>query len=506
MIKKYLVFLLVCLGVIPSLSAQTNRDTITAENGSTMTEIMRLGRGTVDSLAFSPDGKTIAVASSAGTWLYSADALDTAEDPLVIAGASAATTLAFSPDGKLLATGEQEAVRVWNLADQKEVFSFESYYWVESLAFSPDSKILAVGESDYVIRLWDMEDGTQIRAQEGHTSTIYDLAFTADGTVLASTGADGSIRLWDMSDGSEVTTIEAAYDYINSVAFSPDGKVLVSASDDDSIHLWDTKTGSEILAITEFQDTEGKDLSYTENMNTVDFTPDGKAFAVGSDDDHVRIYDLEGEQLAIINTEYDVESLAYSPDGKRIATIGYDTFVGLWDATSGEKIAEAVGHTDDFGAVMFAPDSTALIIGNSDGNAWLWDTTAGQVFNQLPKISNELSYSNQNTTGLVYAPDGSYVAFVDGFGVQIWEPDFSAERMTLEADGLSSSLAISPDSTLLAYVGSEGVFVFEVASGELLSHLTAHTDWVETVAWSPDQTMLATGGYDGTVRVWAIGE
>jgi WD40 repeat protein len=506
MMKKYFVVLLLCLAVVPNLLAQTDRETITAENGNRLTEMMRLGRGTVDSLAFSPNGNTIAVASSAGTWLYAADALDTAEDPVLLLGKAATTALAFSPDGKFIATGEQEFVRVWDVAERTEVYALESSYWVESLAFSPDSTILAVGESDYVIRLWDMRDGKQIRAQEGHTSTIYDLEFNADGSLLASTGADGSIRLWDMSDGSEMLNLSSSYDYINSVAFSPDGETLVSAGDDDAVRIWDVKDGTELVAITEFADAEGEDLGYTENMNTVAFAPEGAVFAVGSDDDHVRIYNLDGEQQAIINTEYDVESLAFSPDGTQIATIGYDTTVALWDVASGEKIANAVGHSDDFGAVMFSPDSQTLIVGNSDGNAWLWDAAAPQPLGLLPVITQELSYSANNTTALVFAPDGSFVAFVDGFGVQIWEPDFSAERITLEADGLSNNLAISPDSRLLAYVGSQGVFVFDIATGDLLSHLSTHTDWVETIAWSPDQTMLASGGYDGTVRVWAIGE
>lgn len=507
MSKKYPIylFLLLTLALVPPVFAQSAAETITAENGSGVTQLMRLGRGTVTSLAFSPDGATIAVASSVGTWLYAADALDTPTDPTLLTSATPVTAVAFSPDGRVLAAAEERLVRVWDAVEGTELAQFEAGFRVDSLTFSPDSAHLVVGDSDYVIRVWDVLAGTQVRAQEGHSSTIYALTYSPDGSVLASGGADNSIRLWDMSSGAELMNLSGHTGYVNEVAFSPDGQVLVSVSDDDTIRLWNASDGTENLVISEFKDAEGEDISYKENMNTVAFAPDGSVFAVGSDDDYVRVYDLTGEQLAIINTEHDVESLAFSPDGSTIATVGYDITVALWDAAGGTLLSEAVGHTDDFDSVSFSPDGASLIIGNSDGNSWLWDVAAMEEITALPLIEGELSFSAENATGLTYSPDGSYVAFVDGFDVQIWEPDFSAMRTTLTGDGLSNSLAISPDSSLLVYVGSEGVFLFDVAAGTLLAHLTDHTDWVQTVAWSPDQSMFATGASDGTVRIWTVG-
>ena len=159
--------------------------------------IARLGKGKINEVKYSPDGTTIAVASSIGIWLY--DAHTGAESALI--------------------TGHTRNV-----------------YCV---AFSPDGQILASGSRDNTIRLWDGETRKRKATLVGHTRRVRSVAFSPDGNTLASTSEDNTVRLWELHTKSLKKTLTGHTDMGRSVAFSPDGKILVSGSDDCTLMLWD---------------------------------------------------------------------------------------------------------------------------------------------------------------------------------------------------------------------------------------------------------------------------
>ena len=170
---------------------------ISVENAARVAQLARWGRGKVedDDLAFSPDGRLLAVATGIGLYLYDIPALS----------------------------------EVRFIATDAAVFD---------IAFSPDGRLLASGSSDKTVRLWDAASGQLLRTLEGHGGSVWSVAFSPDGRLLASGGRDWTVRLWDVQTGQLVRTLEGHTNWVNSVAFSPDGRLLASGSWDGTIRLW----------------------------------------------------------------------------------------------------------------------------------------------------------------------------------------------------------------------------------------------------------------------------
>ena len=202
----------------------------------------------VESVAFSPDGKTLATAPMAarcgcGMWPPAARSAD--PSPTATAQVN---SVAFSPDGKTLASGSADGtVRLWDVATRRQIGDdLSGGGAVNSVAFSPDGKTLATGSADDTVRLWDVATGQQIGDPlTGHTGPVTSVAFSPDGKTLASGSDDDTVRLWDVAS-TGIATLTGHTGPVTSVAFSPDGKILASGSDDRTVRLWDVATGQQI--------------------------------------------------------------------------------------------------------------------------------------------------------------------------------------------------------------------------------------------------------------------
>ncbi|MGI2903573.1 AAA-like domain-containing protein, partial [Tolypothrix sp. VBCCA 56010] len=242
-------------------------------------------------------------------------------------------SVVFSPDGKTLASASgDKTIKLWNLATGKEITSLTGHKEsVNSVVFSPDGKTLASASNDKTIKLWNLATGKEITSLTGHQESVNSVVFSPDGKTLASASNDKTIKLWNLATGKEIASLTGHQDWVNSVVFSPDGKTLASASNDKTIKLWNLATGKEIASLTGHQDW----------VSSVVFSPDGKTLASASNDKTIKLWNLAtGKEIASLTGHQDwVSSVVFSPDGKTLASASNDKTIKLWNLATGKEIA-----------------------------------------------------------------------------------------------------------------------------------------------------------------------
>jgi WD40 repeat protein len=295
--------------------------------------------GTVNQVAWSPDGELLAVAGSEGIYLYRAETLErlTALD-------SGAVSVAFSPldGGQTLATAYGETIELWDVSDVLQTGELKlkqkllSESQVNQITFSPDGQKLAAASEDTLVHLWDMTTGDPLRALEGLTGPVMSVAFSPDGETLAA---------------------GAVTDCAANVIFS----------------VWNVETG-EILPISS---------GVPSTVMSVAYNPDGRQFAVGGIYGFLVIDTETQEAMDLGGHTAGITSLAYSPDGKVLASGSEDQTIRLWDVLSSENLHVLEGHTDTVSTMAFSPDGQQLASGSYDGTVQFWDVATGKILRAL---------------------------------------------------------------------------------------------------------------------------
>jgi outer membrane protein assembly factor BamB len=295
----------------------------------------------------------------------------------LLTGPDRNAALAFSPDGKVLAVGAWDTVKLVDLASGKQLPAPARFKdWVCAVAFSPDGKLLAsAGGSEFKparndyktsaeVRLWDTAATAESRRLTGHTNKVFAAVFAPDGKTLATGSADQTIRLWDVATGEERLVLRGHAEAVSSLAFSPDGKTLASASWDRTVKLWDAATGRE----------RGSLSGHEEEVCTVAIAPDGRMLASGGADWTIRLWDLAtARELAVLKGHGGaVYGLAFSPNGKTLASGSGDETVRLWDVATRKERAALRGHRSGISALAFALDGRTLASAGMDDAVRLW--------------------------------------------------------------------------------------------------------------------------------------
>ncbi|KAF1816011.1 WD40 repeat-like protein [Eremomyces bilateralis CBS 781.70] len=410
--------------------------------------------GPVMSVAFSPDGKTLASASWDGTlrlwdtgsgaalqtlkghgdaalptlkgyWVAALQKLDGDEDPALQTlefDERCVTAVAFSPDNKTLASVSCDGtVRRWDAGSGAALQTLKGHKRpVFAVAFSPDGKTLASASGDRTVRLWDAGSGAALQMLKGHKCPVLSVAFSPDGKTLASASVDRTVRRWDTGSGAALQTLKGHSDTVSAVAFSPDGKTLASASWDGTVLRWDGKmlasapwdgavlqwdagSGAALLRLMGHKRGALKILrGYKGAVMAMAFSLDGKMLASGWEDGTVRLWDAgSGAVLQMLKRNgYDVTAVAFSPDGKTLASASGDRTVRLWDTGSGAALQRLKGHSGTITAMAFSPDGKTLALASGDGTARLWDAGSGAVLQTLEvgAVLETLSFSNDGTS------------------------------------------------------------------------------------------------------------
>jgi len=482
---------------------------ITLQSAAQITETREITGAVLGPVSYSPDGTTLAVGISNAVSLRNAKSLEEFTPPRRLEGhLGQVFTLSWSPDSALLASGasNENTIRIWNVRDGRQVRALNGHSdWIRVVAFSPNGKLLASGSIDTTIKIWDVATWNLVTTLRGHTGFISTVAFTPDGKSLASSSSDGRVLLWDIVTGTQHTdfTFTSAPDlttgaplWATGLAFSADGKLLAVGQEDGSVQLLDGATGENKRTLTGHQ---GIVVS-----RGVQFAPDGKLLATAGFDGTVRLWDVaSGTQTARLDDHnFRVLSISFSADGQHLAsTSDQGGHLLIWDVGDPDTVSHYKVGLGAVTALAFSPDSTILGTVGANGTTQLHLLASDRT--------RTLFGSSQANKSLAFPSDGRIVSITDEGRVAVLGPDDVQGKALEGLDGRAQNVVASDDGKLIVAGSSTGAIGrWDGATGAAQPLIRSQNlRQIYALAISGDGKLIAAGGPpdDSRIELWDAG-
>ncbi|HEY9665812.1 MAG TPA: hypothetical protein V6C91_03360, partial [Coleofasciculaceae cyanobacterium] len=426
----------------------------------------------VSSVAFSPNGQFIASSSLDGTlrlWRRDGKAVRVLRGHI-----GHVYSVSFSPNGKLIVSaGSNGSLQFWTVEGKliKTIRGHDSA--VTCVNFSPDGQLIASASRDKTIKLWTIQ-GKLLQTLKGHSGLVNCVAFSPNSQLVASASDDKTVKLWNRS-GILLKTFPKHNGLVLKVAFSADGQRLASASTDNVVRIW-SRNGALLQTFTAHSD-QVTAVSFSpafriygqeKTMDGRQLTADNLLLASASFDKTIKLWSLHKPSRLILQDQYDIRDVAFSPDSQLIATAGDGRTVKLWNRT-GKLLHVLKGHTDRIDSVRFSPDSQLIASASRDGTVKLW-TKSGTLVKTLTGHKGWV-------LSLSFSPDSQRLASASQDGtVKLWTTRGTLiKTLTAGCDSLPS-----PTATKLAGTGKE------------LCQKATQPARVNAVTFSPDGQLIAS--------------
>jgi WD40 repeat protein len=492
----------------------------------------------ITGMVFSPDGNTLVTGCMAGRinfWDVPALTLRHTLEPRL----GPVRGLAISPDGKTLAVNagpdKGGSVALFDVGERRLSLTLPGRTQARcGVAFSPNGKLLACADTTHKVLLWDVQT-TAPRYLRGHARPVTCVAFSPDSQTIAAGADDGWVRMWDLPawDGPPPVSVrEMVGDgAATSMAFSPDGALLAVASEGAFGGAGQALPRAVLLYDLARKDREPRDKlqGHQGGVRAVAFSPDGKMLASGGDDRAVLLWKVGGRPEVIHLAGHDGQpgTIALTPDGKVLAWArGRPTRVGqfevimweavVWDVALGQERRVLTDFNERPRSLALSPNGQVLATADRrtvrEGQpenvvVKLWDANTGQLL-------RELGGRSERVLALAFSPDGRTLAAADwDRTVHLWDVASGTRQGALsDHGGPVTCMAFSSDGKRLAagidpLGGEHGqVKVWDVGTRTIVSEHDRHVGRVTCVAFAPDGATLASGGADALIRVWDVAE
>ncbi|MHB8628810.1 MAG: WD40 repeat domain-containing protein [Aggregatilineales bacterium] len=418
------------------------------------------------------------------------------------------TGISFSPNSKRLVVTAQDAVLLGDVVSgQFHVMNTSGR--VYSAVFSQDGQRLLTGGFNGAIAVWDANSGALVKSLQTpsdlynvDSDAVYTIAFSSDGQRLATVVGSGSVLIWDIVNDKPPRLVQTDAYLWSDLAFSPDGRQLATADSGANISIWNVSDNALLYTLPNH--------GINNFMTLVTFSPDGKQIVTGDNSATIRFWDTTtGKVLhsfqANLPERLRLSSLAFNPNGRQLAIVGYHDYLQLLDPQSGAETVHLQGGGENIDQIAYSPDGHQIAVSDTkDNNLRVWDTATGTL---IATFKNNLG---NYVDGLVFSPDGQYLATGDSLGlVALW--DVAHTKLLIALKGHHDKVThvvFSPDGQLLASAGADNqILIWSVAKRSLRTALVySYSDLtLNSIAFSPDGTRLvAAGNYDGTVWGWGV--
>ena len=412
--------------------------------------------------------------------------------------------VAYSPDGSMLAVASTIGIWIYdsNTYEPKTLLRGHTGS-VLVVEFSSDGKTLASGSSDNTIRLWNPHTLQNIGVLTGHQTNVREVAFSYDGLLLASFGSnDKSVRLWDVKTGRSKANISGCSSDIRSLAISPDGKTIAAGEENGKVTLLSTERNKRVATLVGHT-LAPSDIREPGSVLSLAFSPDGKTLASGSRDTTIRLWNVKTQKHKVTLNGHKgrVTCLTFSPDGKTVASgASYthwssDSAIRLWDADSCRHKSTINTHSFTY-TVAFSPDNQTLASIGKDGIVHIWDIRTGELKRSLTHPKNQLRTLTVDPK-VVFAPGERIIYDNKSGNIAIRNHITKSEKILLQNyhDEIRH-IDISPDWNTLAIQYYKTVRLYDIDTGTHKKTISGHAGHVDSMEFSSDGKLFATASED----------